>query len=452
MDRRRLRVQGPQVSRSKPPVGREDLGGPGRIPVVAPHDVGAPHLDLSLAARRRAGDADVHACKGRACAAGMRAKRGAAGDKGRGLGQAVPDRVGEAGLTQERLHVRRECRTADAEEAQLPAEEPLQPQAGQAVQDPARGGERVQAASPQLGQDLRAVDLLDDQWDRQHDRRPQGGENRREDGGGGRPVEVGDRGALHERCHEAEGALVGMGKRQDGEQPVGRSQLDDRPGGHGVGDDVAVGQHDALGVPRGAGGVDHGCQVLLAKGGPLEGSGHPCIARRPGSRGGAFLDAEVVEPHNEPPVPDPRDPVHEPRRCDDRPAIRVGDDHADLRRGEVGQDGNRHRCHRGDGEVGDAPGRVVLGQERDPVAAPDPVRGQKRGKRARPRLEVTVGNGGGTDHGQRRAACRVLRALQEHALERLGFQCIHGVPNILADGRGWKGHRRVHRRAMPPQP
>ena len=56
--------------------------------------------------------------------------------------------------------------------------------------------------------------------------------------------------------------LVGVGQGEDGEETVGAPEFENGAAGPRVEDQIAVGEHDPLGVAHGARGIDDGRQVF----------------------------------------------------------------------------------------------------------------------------------------------------------------------------------------------
>ncbi len=153
--------------------------------------------------------------------------------------------------------------------------------------------------------------------------------------------------------------------------------------GEDVVEEVAVGEHDPLGVAGGARGVDEGGEVVLREGGRLAahgvavgGEGLPALRPQLVERGGAG-DGVGVE----------ADDVLQPREAgahlgDLRRLGRVRDEHdlrlrvvedvEHLRRGQRRVDRRVRRSGAQGGEVGEGPLRPVLGDDGDLVAAGDP--------------------------------------------------------------------------------
>ncbi len=233
------------------------------ILVIAGEDVGPAGLDLALArVWARIGDAEGHARRGDARRMQPDLARLVAGEQRRRLGEAVADRVGETRMVQEGLDVGGEGGPADAEKAELAAEGLLELEAGHPLEGRPQDRDLVERDLFEGGLDARAVDLLDDEGDREHQRRPDGHEGGKEGRSRGRPVEVIDCGAVHDGDEKADRELVGVGEGQDGEEAVRPPEQGEGRRRPSVVDEVAMSEHDAFGLAHRAGRIEDGSQFV----------------------------------------------------------------------------------------------------------------------------------------------------------------------------------------------
>ncbi len=217
-----------------------------------------------------------------------------------------------------------------------------------------------------------------------------------------RPVEIGDKGPAAHDCDETQRALVGVGEGEDGKDPVAVRDVDEMARGLCVEDDVAMREHDALGVPRRAGRIDDRRKVI----GLHQGKDNARI-RQPGKRLDRKLQAGRV-------------PELRPQLAGDEDggAPCVIEDVLNLSLGELGHDGDDHRPQGGDGEVGDAPLRHVLREDGDAVSGTDAVPAQERCGAPHPRAELAIGERRRTEHAQRGPAGKGARTAREHSRKR----------------------------------
>jgi hypothetical protein len=241
-----------------------------------------------------------------------------------------------------------------------------------------------------LGQDVvhdLGVDLVEEAGDADHDRRPD-----LEQVGGHRldALRIGDRRPFvkeRERRH----ALEDVRQREEGQDRVPVRELDDRVQGHGVGDEIRVAQHDALGDARRPRGVDDRGQVV----GP-DGQGR--LFEEIGAGGGQGLATphdlrEAQDPFgrllfDEDEVPDrgqfladgldlqPEEPVG----ADDDLGVRIVDDVLDLAGHEGGVDGDGDAARAQGREVRHRPLRPVLGEDGELVTRPEAEVPQAQGE------------------------------------------------------------------------
>ncbi|MCK7537987.1 MAG: hypothetical protein MZV63_47045 [Marinilabiliales bacterium] len=103
---------------------------------------------------------------------------------------------------------------------------------------------------------------------------------------------------LHDRDDQAESAFRGMSQGQDGQQPVG---FDDPAAhlvdGHGVMNQVPMGQKDALGKARRPRGEDQGSGIVFTDGRKPGLGRHRFIALRPPRRLGH--DGQILQPDHQ---------------------------------------------------------------------------------------------------------------------------------------------------------
>ena len=362
-----------QVARAEPAVGSERFGRGFGILVIAQHDARRERHDLALArpgidvlepqldARRlRSGRSEAHL------------RRRGPGQQRRGLGQSVTDGIGHAGLQKELLGPPVELRAADSEETQPAPEELHQLLARHAVQVAAHEPHAVECAPEavgiEFGQHLVAVDLFDDERHDEHDRgpyRPQGRHQRR---GRRRTVQIDHPRAHREGVDHADRAFVGMRQRQHREKRVLAADGEDRGRHVHLRAERPVGEHHPLGLRGRARGVDDDGQIVRR--------GH---GRRPLAAHALRDDAEVFRAHHDvQPLDGPFRKAGEQTVGDQqRPGLRVLNDHVQLLAREIGQNGHGDHprgCH---GQVAYAPVGHVAAQQGHLVAGTEPRSGKR---------------------------------------------------------------------------
>ena len=121
------------------------------------------------------------------------------------------------------------------------------------------------------------------------------------------------------------------------------------------------------------------------------------------------------------------------QRAADNASLNLGlQDVVDGVRVELGEDGDGHRAHRGDCEVGDAPVRHILAEQGDPVAVGDPLGGQVLAQHADLLAERVIGDRVAVDPAEAGVLRVVLDAVLEQRLDRQLAQSFHaGSPFLL---------------------
>ena len=330
-----------------------------------------------------------------------------AGEQRRRLGEAIADRIGETRIVQEGLDVGGDGCAADAEEAELAAEGPLELEAGDPLEGRAQDRDLVKRDLLEGGLDARAVDFLDDQRDREHQRRPDCYEGGKEGRSRRRPVEVVDCGAVHDGDEKADRELVGVGEGQDGKEAVRPPEQGERRRRPGVVDEVAMSEHDAFGLAHRAGRIEDGSQFVRldrrrreGDEGPIHGKGQAGGTRREHPRdrgvpraGGHGEDAEVFERNENPLFPFAGDLGCEALGDDENLALGVLQDRGYLLAQEVGHDGDGDRPRADDAEIGKPPFGPVLGEQGHSIAFPYTEEAQQDGYPPRFGLEIPVDAG-----------------------------------------------------------
>ena len=376
-------VEGADVAGAEPAVGGEGLGGGRGVVVVGGEDSDTADLDLLVLT-----DADLVAADGRADGADLVEPVGVDADRADGLGQAVALQDGQAQATVEVPQALPQRPSAGDDETGIGSHEspdlaedetvghgvrPTQAARGAlwGVQSAGVGDGDLGGPTEQLELGAAAglgvggvVDLLQDAWDGQ-------------DVGGSEGLQVGQEGlgvggvaqhALAGQGQQLEAAGVDVGQRQEQQQAHVGAPQDSGQVAHPVirdADGVAVGELDALGAARGAGGVDDGVDVVDREGvGALVDLGG-ADARARLDDGGDRVRVQGEDPHR---LLDTGDgAAYELGQCaalgDDHTHVGVGDDPLDLLGRARLVDGHGDEARAGDGHVQEEP--VVGGVRHD---------------------------------------------------------------------------------------
>ncbi len=244
-----------------------DLEGALGVFVVAQHDIVAAHDNLALAGGGvHVVQADLHLIGGKADGTGglVRVLDQEVGEQRGRLGEAIADGVREVAVLQELLHAYVQLGAADTEEDELAAEGLHHAPADEPVQDVRDVfiGPGKHAALLDGGKHAVFHHFLDDERHGAHDggmHLLHGGE---QDGGSGRLLKGIAGGSYIERVDGRNVHFIGMGCRKDGQETVLGPQRLCLEGGGEVRTDVAVAQHDALGLSGGSGRVDDAGEVV----------------------------------------------------------------------------------------------------------------------------------------------------------------------------------------------
>ena len=374
-------VHNAQVARAQEAVVGEGVRGGLGILEVADGDVLALRLDFTSDVLGIFGvDADGGAVHGLSAGTGHVFGPVLVGEQRTGLGHAVAHQVGELDAPEEFFHLGVQGGAAHDEFLHLAAEGLHQSFLYLLIYDVVEDGdfgEELDAGLVQRGFDLGFVDFLHHQGNGDEQVGLDLGEGLEQRGRGRGLAQPVDGGAVAEGIDEFDDQAVHVGHRQHRDHPlaggnVALVEID-------VCAEVAVGEHYALRVSAGAGGVVDGGEVVPVVGGELDVGG--TVAARPFFREqffhrvvgrGDFLALRVEEL----PAVDIDDELQRGHLVDvhlgefvlvgeEGDALRMVDQEGGAFWGEVGQQGHDDGFVGIDGEVGHAPARAVAGPQRN---------------------------------------------------------------------------------------
>ena len=338
-----------EVAGVEPAFGVDDRGGEVRGAVVALHQPGAADMDLADLARGDglavgAEQAELDARDG--LAHGIVAAR--PGHPGHGDGRRA---FGDAVAVVQRQ-----------------AEEPLDPFLEVEVERGAGGREQPELRQVQPGDALQRAMLADALEHRGHAEEP--GDalplQRRQRGLGLEARREVDRAAREQGGHQHRGEADDVRDRQHAVEPILRAHPAHDPRGGGDEQDVAVGQHDALGRAGRAGGVEQHGDALGRVGG--RGFGHDIRGERAEPQ---RTDIRQIEEIGSVPLGMGAGIGRGGDAVEHAPRAGVVADQIDLARAEPGIDHHRPGLGRRDGQDQGGLGDAVLRHHHDPVAGPD---------------------------------------------------------------------------------
>ena len=253
-------VDDAQIARLEPSVGRHGGGRSVRILVVTEHDVHAAHLNLAGGVHGVGRvDTHLHAVDRAADRTGAIRLPVFVRDKRTALGHAVAYGIAEADAMQELFDLLIDGRATDDDLGEVATEGCAEGLADASIDEATDAGQAAQEACRgfvDLREDACADDLFDDQGHGDDESRADGGEGVDDHLGVGHARQEVDVATLVDAIHNLEGQAIHVGHGEHADEVIAgldEAQMVGREAR--VAPEAAVGQHDAFGVSRGAGGV-----------------------------------------------------------------------------------------------------------------------------------------------------------------------------------------------------